>query len=143
MFCQLSAVVVATVVVAAPITSADGSPVKLRDDTVRLYLIPFGVETYLPVRKDDIEAKALCVVELRGDEADAARLSELLFESRRGKLDELRVRVKVDGIGGDAVYIDADGGVSQGERQWRLKRGAFKELRVLVDRVASNRCPDW
>jgi hypothetical protein len=77
---------------------------------VVVYEIPAGVETYVPVTRDDIEERAFKVVSLKNDK-QASEAIALIHETHEA-FDPKRIRVKI--VKGDESYVfDANGiGVS-------------------------------
>ena len=134
--------VLAIAVVVTPVCESREVQGTSIDGRVFLYAIPFEAETFVPIRKGDIESKANCVIELERDGVLASRLADLLSRSKRGRLNDYLIRLKVVGLSEEPFFLDGEGGVSQGDEQWSLKRKAFRDLKAFVEQLASEQCED-
>jgi len=77
---------------------------------MKIYYIPFKVETYVPVTTNDIESRAIYIFEVPNDSELAIKLTKMLEQDNHGAFDNKKVRLKVRSD--DKIYyIDSEGHV--------------------------------
>jgi hypothetical protein len=122
---QLMVSIFMTATLALSVESFGGS------DMTKVYLIPFEVETYVPVTRDSIACEAHEVWTF----SKAAQTRRLLVFLSGGtavdggtaiRFDEKRVRVKVSSSNRTA-FVDSDGVVAQ-DKTTRIDKREFVEL---------------
>jgi len=104
---------------------------------LRVFYLPFSVETFRPVTVDTIERDARCVFSFKPSAQETKELRGDLGGLERGGFDNRRVRLKIVGLEDTAVFIDAIGGVRRRSANvGRLQPGNFKSLEVFIESVA-------
>ncbi len=126
---------------------------------MRIYFIPFAVETHAPVTKEDIEKAGFYRIILGRPSQISPRAPDhplvtklpavLRAHPSARKLDELVIRLKVEG-GGATYYVDKEGTVleSTSGRTFQLTRDEMQRLhkdivglRGVVDVDVCSRLP--
>ncbi len=111
--------------------------------TVRLFYLPFGTQTYVPVTRETIEKDATCSFEMDTDSAEALRLRLLLERGENSGFDDRVVRLKVVGLLPNAVFVNQKGESIRGPgHAYRLSDGDFADLGALMqDLSRAHGCP--
>ena len=110
--------------------------------TVKLFYLPFGAETYVPVTRQTIEKDATCIFELAAASAEAGRLTLLLQSGTESGFDDRVVRLKIIGLFPETVCVNQDGEViREPARVYRLSDGTFAELKLVMEGLfRAHRC---
>lgn len=80
---------------------------KPPDSSIKIYYLPFGIQTYAPVTENNIEAQAFVSVALKHDWI-SGEISSCISRRDAISMDKNRVRLKII-IKGDAYLFDGDG----------------------------------
>lgn len=113
--------------------TASGAPIKA-------FYVPFGAETFMPVTRENIEHKALCVVEIDVSSTAADRVRSLIKRDKTGTFNDNRVRLKLSGALDEDLFIDSAGNAFLGRSQteYGLSEGNFKKLGVLLEQLVKS-----
>ena len=112
--------------------------------SIKVYFIPFEVETYIPVTVATIECKAHEVWLL--SRKNAIYLSSIIAPVEEKEFDERKVRIKIIGDG-RPYYIDSSGVVLKGALNFQIDKIKFNRLSGSIVKkrrkiVTSQVCPD-
>ena len=104
---------------------------------IRVFYLPFSVETFLPVTVDSIEEDAKCKFSFRPTNEDIATLRDLLSRVIATGFDRKRVRLKLVGLEEVALYVDAEGGVQKEHGKiGRLEPSALSAMEAYIETTA-------
>jgi len=80
------------------------------EDRMKIYFIPFNVQTYVPVTMNNIEEKAFHVFEITNNSKLAIKLIRMLDQDNYGILDDKMIRLKLQNR--DKIYyVDSKGNI--------------------------------
>jgi len=99
-----------------------------------VFLVPFQIETYMPVTRQTIECDALEKWVL-AKESHAAHLTDLLRDDVDVKFDEQRVRAKIV-MPSSVIYIDSNGTAIRGEK---LARVDVEQFTATLSKLGASR----
>jgi hypothetical protein len=102
---------------------------------VTLYYLPFELQTLTSISTKLISEKAHCVFKLSSDSEEVKSLQTIINTAREGKFDDLVVRLKIEGLFADNIYVDMDGGVlleKKPPNTRTLNESSFSELKKLI-----------
>lgn len=117
-------------------TVADASE-RVARPGIRLYYVPIGSETYVPVTPDSIEPSA--VRSGRVDERSAAELITTIEHAVPGTFDGVMVRVKLVLDDERVIYIDNQGGIRSGGKSAALPPGGLLYVKRLIEEGLESR----
>ena len=106
----------------------------------RIYYVPIGTETYVPMTTDNIEVHHVRFIELDVASREYRNLTSLIDVAGDGSFEEQRVRVKILLPDASAVYIDNNGGMRLGSsRQATLSHSSLRGVRKLLEEITKPR----
>lgn len=108
--------------------------------SIKAFYVPFGAETFMPITRENIERKALCVVEIDVSSTAADRVRSLIKRDKTGTFNDNRVRLKLSGALDEDLFIDSAGNAFLGRSQteYGLSEGNFKKLGVLLEQLVKS-----
>lgn len=98
---------------------------------MKIYFIPFAIETYVPVTESNIEDTSIYAIWFTQQHPFISRLHKLLQSKRiTGKMDNRVVRLKVEFVKENEVfYVDRDGIVAKDSADYyKLSQKAQNEI---------------
>ncbi|MDP5211332.1 hypothetical protein [Microbulbifer sp. 2205BS26-8] len=107
-------------------------------DLVKIYYVPIGVETYVPMTPENIEDSATSVGEVDPSSRQFKRLLNILYSSSRGqfKVDDLRVKIILPK--NEIIYIDNHGGVRlPSSETHKLTYSDLKTVKKILERTTN------
>ena len=106
----------------------------LRQKRIRLYYIPFDLETYNPITVNDISKRATYRWLIDSTSKLASRLKVCFDSFEPGDFSGNFVRLRIDGILKLPIFVDREGGVLLGKKgeAKSLTRSAFTELKEII-----------
>lgn len=81
-------------------------------DQVKIYYIPIGVETYIPITVENIETFYHRYGEVDLDNRKFKKFLRMINEAAPGNFDGYIIRAKIIFPDDQIIYIDNDGGIS-------------------------------
>lgn len=120
-------------------TYACGTMNEQINDSITIYYLPFKLETYTAITKNNIEKKALYVIELKPDDSAYNEISKIFMNHSEGEFDNRVVRMKVKGSQFGDLYVDQEGGILiiPDEETEKLTSEAFERLSMLMDKLVA------
>lgn len=103
--------------------------------------LPFDIETYSAITKDNIAQSTSCVYSGVPEELQKA-MRDLVIESDPGNFNPTRVRVKIEGLLDGDAYFDAEGGIYvEADKSYRkLTSSEFKRFRNIFSAIERRDC---
>ena len=99
--------IILSLILAACVATPSGRDLKKGE--VAVYYISFSVETYTPVKKEDIEQRAHRSGILYVGGRSYNKIMEIISRSKDTKIEFSNIRVKIKMSTGEAIYIAKDG----------------------------------
>lgn len=109
---------------------------------IKIYYVPLGAETYVPMTVENIEEHYIRYVDLEDSSSEFKKIMSLVQPSAPGKFDEKSVRVKIDSPNHENVYIDNHGVVKFGESSFLLAESNLKKVKKMLEDVTQQRQPN-
>ena len=106
---------------------------KLREDYLRIYYFPLSLWTLLPITLEDIEGAAKCVKEIPKNSEEAIEIKKLLNKTVKAEFQDGVVRLKIEGLYADEVYVDAEASYIIGKSAYKLDTTGFKRLESIME----------
>ena len=76
------------------------------EEMVKIYYLPFELETFTPVTRQDIEKRANYVFILGIEDPMVVQITEYLSENIEGQFINKVVRMKTEGLSQGTLYVD-------------------------------------
>lgn len=114
-------------------STADG---KKYYDTVKIYYIPIGIETYIPITPKNIELSAFKVIKVSYSSDYLKKLIAMVEASASGNFSSDHVRVKMLLPDSKVIYIDNYGEVQLVESvtlDRKLENSDFRKVRKILE----------
>lgn len=125
--------IIAAVLVSIFIVSCSaGDEVK---KTAKIYYIPIGMETFIPITKENIEEHEFSYGDQDVSTSDFDKLQKLIKGARAGSFNNDRVRVKIVLPDRSVVFVDNEGGVEVAGEQSKLSDSKLQEVKELLDEM--------
>lgn len=114
-------------------TGASAGGENLTQDVV-IYYVPFKLETYVPITKLTIKKEAWYRLETKMTHPDVEEVTGFLQSASASHMtfDRKRVRMKIDGVHTESIFIDAEGVVIQEGELFKLEQFALEKLDSLL-----------
>jgi hypothetical protein len=109
------------------------------DAVVTICYIPLGVETFIPITAENIDAHCSRIGEVNINNKRILNLQEIIKLAGAGSFDGESVRVKIVVDGSDVIYIDNYGGVRIGELQYRLDDFSFVRVKNIIEKITKQK----
>jgi hypothetical protein len=100
---------------------------------MKIYYMPFGIQTYVPVTKEDIEKRALYRLNVPQSSKDAIKILGLLDSGHEtDDFNNQVVRLKVVTSAGRSYYADSMGNVEALSKRSRI---SLNDLEKVIDKL--------
>ncbi len=109
--------------------------------SVRVYYVPIGVETYIPITKSNIDEHYAQYAELNANNTDLKKVLSILGSAGKGVFDGNAVRVKIVFNSADAVYVDNTGGINGFSVDKKLGGWKLNKVKKILERLTQPRKP--
>jgi hypothetical protein len=105
-----------------------------RPDQVRVYYVPFGIETFLPITPENIETRAFRVGTVEPAGRAANELRSIIAAAKPGAFDAKRVRALIR-LPDMVISIDSEGGIYTPSGPGVLSPAQFASVRSWLGAV--------
>jgi len=108
-------------------------------ESVEIYYVPIGTETYVPITTSNIESMATHIGSLGVESKEIRYILKTVESSKNGTFDSEYVRVKLKLSQNRSFYIDNVGGVSTGTQEKQLDAKALARLAKMINKKVIKR----
>lgn len=124
---------------AAVLSAACSSEDKMPDQ-VEIYYVPIGVETYVPITKENIQESASRIGQIALSDRRFKKLIRLLESSSFGQFESDNLRAKILLSTDNVIYIDNNGGVQLPRAEARkLSDSSLQVVRKILEKTTSKK----
>lgn len=109
-------------------------------EKAKIYYIPIGVETYVPITVDNIESSHVLYGEVETDNRKFNNLIAILESSEAGNFSQEMIRVKIVKSDASVFYVDNFGGIRSAENEFsKLTASNLKKVIKLIEGLVTAR----
>lgn len=101
----------------------------------KIYYVPIGAETYVPVNEDNIEDGYVRSTKTDISGREFAALMALIHTAKAGPFKNDNVRVKIVFPDASVIYIDNNGGIKRSSTQRMLNSVSLGKLKDVLERI--------